>query len=113
MRKNIEIIILLGIIFFIFTTLVIFYEDKIDSMYYDNSNNYILLELKVNDLLDDNIAYIENDYVKLDDEIYSRLKKDLMYTFKFKTSKDKILKGDLNKLFNSYKIEEIHYGIYK
>ena len=51
MRKNIEIIILLGIIFFIFTTLVIFYEDKIDSMYYDNSNNYILLELKVNDLL--------------------------------------------------------------
>ena len=52
MRKNIEIIILLGIIFFIFTTLVIFYEDKIDSMYYDNSNNYILLELKVNDLLD-------------------------------------------------------------
>ena len=55
----------------------------------------------------------ENDYVKLDDEIYNRLKKDLMYTFKFKTSKDRILKGDLNKLFNSYKIEEIHYGIYK
>ena len=36
-----------------------------------------------------------------------------MYTFRFKTSKDRILKGDLNKLFNSYKIEEIHYGIYK
>lgn len=110
MKRNCEIFVLLFVIFYIFVTLVCFYESKLKEIYYPKNN--LSLSFKVEEI-NDNIVKIDGKYIELDESIKNRLKPGLEYTFYFKDSKKKVVKGDLDSLFKKYVIKKIHYGVYE
>ncbi|MEG0266527.1 MAG: hypothetical protein RR659_02645 [Bacilli bacterium] len=117
-KKNLETIILLMIIFLMFVVLVIFYENKIKTTetktFYNNKNEYLTVEEKVVEQIKEDLVSVKGNYlnyVSLDPSIIKKLKNNKTYQFKFKTNNKKVEKGNLTKLFQTYEIIEINIGV--
>ncbi|MEG2250537.1 MAG: hypothetical protein RSD09_03055 [Bacilli bacterium] len=117
-KKNLETIILLMIIFLMFVVLVIFYENKIKTTetktFYNNKNEYLTVDVKFVEQIKDDLVSVKGNYlnyVSLDPSIIKKLKSNKTYQFKFKTNNKKVEKGNLTKLFQTYEIIEINIGV--
>ncbi|MEG1309685.1 MAG: hypothetical protein RSD06_02265 [Bacilli bacterium] len=117
-KKNLETIILLMIIFLMFVVLVIFYENKIKTIetktFYNNKNEYLTVDVKFVEQIKDDLVSVKGNYlnyVSLDPSIIKKLKSNKTYQFKFKTNNKKVEKGNLTKLFQTYEIIEINIGV--
>ncbi|MEG3036044.1 MAG: hypothetical protein RR832_00585 [Bacilli bacterium] len=117
-KKNLETIILLMIIFLMFVVLVIFYENKIKTTetktFYNNKNEYLTVEVKFVEQIKEDLVSVKGNYlnyVSLDPSIIKKLKNNKTYQFKFKTNNKKVEKGNLTKLFQTYEIIEINIGV--
>ncbi|MEG2609064.1 MAG: hypothetical protein RSA91_00145 [Bacilli bacterium] len=117
-KKNLETIILLMIIFLMFVVLVIFYENKIKTTetktFYNNKNEYLTVDVKFVEQIKDDLVSVKGNYlnyVSLDPSIIKKLKNNKTYQFKFKTNNKKVEKGNLTKLFQTYEIIEINIGV--
>lgn len=117
-KKNLETIILLMIIFLMFVVLVIFYENKIKTIetktFYNNKNEYLTVDVKFVEQIKEDLVSVKGNYlnyVSLDPSIIKKLKNNKTYQFKFKTNNKKVEKGNLTKLFQTYEIIEINIGV--
>ncbi|MEG0021643.1 MAG: hypothetical protein RSB77_00745 [Bacilli bacterium] len=117
-KKNLETIILLMIIFLMFVVLVIFYENKIKTTetktFYNNKNEYLTVDVKFVEQIKEDLVSVKGNYlnyVSLDPSIIKKLKNNKTYQFKFKTNNKKVEKGNLTKLFQTYEIIEINIGV--
>lgn len=116
-KNNIEIIIALFIIFFIFVTLVVFYEEKLDENinYYDNTKSYIAVLINYESRVNDTTIIANNgyrNYLELDKQIVDTLKVGSNYEIRLEPNENLVELNNLTKLFQTYEVIGVYEKVY-
>jgi hypothetical protein len=116
-KNNIEIIVALFIIFFIFVTLVVFYEEKLDENinYYDNTKSYIAVLINYESRVNDTTIIANNgyrNYLELDKQIVDTLKVGSNYEIRLEPNENLVELNNLTKLFQTYEVIGVYEKVY-
>lgn len=116
-KNNIEIIVALFIIFFIFVTLVVFYEEKLDENinYYDNTKSYVAVLINYESRVNDTTIIINNgyrNYLELDKQIVDTLKVGSNYEIRLEPNENLVELNNLTKLFQTYEVIGVYEKVY-
>ena len=116
-KNNIEIIVALFIIFFIFVTLVVFYEEKLDENinYYDNTKSYIAVLINYESRVNDTTIIANNgyrNYLELDKQIVDTLKVGSNYEIRLEPNENLVELNNLTKLFQTYDVIGVYEKVY-
>ena len=116
-KNNIEIIVALFIIFFIFVTLVVFYEEKLDENinYYDNTKSYIAVFINYESRVNDTTIIANNgyrNYLELDKQIVDTLKVGSNYEIRLEPNENLVELNNLTKLFQTYEVIGVYEKVY-
>lgn len=117
-KDNIEIGVTLFVIFFIFVTLVVFYEGKLDENihYYDNTKNHVTVVIKCEKKINESTIIVNNgyrNYIELSEEIVTILKEGSTYEIRLEPNETLVELDNLTKLFQIYDVvgvyEKVHF----
>lgn len=116
-KNNIEIIVALFIIFFIFVTLVVFFEEKLDENinYYDNTKSYIAVLINYESRVNDTTIIANNgyrNYLELDKQIVDTLKVGSNYEIRLEPNENLVELNNLTKLFQTYEVIGVYEKVY-
>lgn len=116
-KNNIEIIVCMFIIFFIFVTLVVFYEEKLDENinYFDNTKSYVAVLINYESRVNDTTIIANNgyrNYLELDKTIIDTLKVGSNYEIRLQPNENLVELNNLTKLFQTYEIIGVYEKVY-
>ena len=118
-KNNIEVLVTLFIIFFIFVVLVLFYEEKLleneNKHYFDNSKKSISILVSYESRANDTTIVVNNgyrNYIELSKEIIDTLKVGSIYEIRLETTDELVEKDNLTKLFQTYDVIGVYEKIY-
>ena len=110
-KNNIEVLVTLFIIFFVFVVLVLFYEEKLleneNKHYFDNSKKSISILVSYESRANDTTIVVNNgyrNYIELSKEIIDTLKVGSIYEIRLETTDELVEKDNLTKLFQTYDV---------
>ena len=116
-KNNIEIIVCMFVIFFIFVTLVVFYEEKLDENinYFDNTKSYVAVLINYESRVNDTTIIANNgyrNYLELDKTIIDTLKVGSNYEIRLQPNENLVELNNLTKLFQTYEIIGVYEKVY-
>lgn len=116
-KNNIEIIVCMLVIFFIFVTLVVFYEEKLDENinYFDNTKSYVAVLINYESRVNDTTIIANNgyrNYLELDKTIIDTLKVGSNYEIRLQPNENLVELNNLTKLFQTYEIIGVYEKVY-
>lgn len=118
-KNNIEVLVTLFIIFFVFVVLVLFYEEKLleneNKHYFDNSKKSISILVSYESRANDTTIVVNNgyrNYIELSKEIIDTLKVGSFYEIRLETTDELVEKDNLTKLFQTYNVIGVYEKIY-
>lgn len=118
-KNNIEVLVTLFIIFFVFVVLVLFYEEKLleneNKHYFDNSKKSISILVSYESRANDTTIVVNNgyrNYIELSKEIIDTLKVGSIYEIRLETTDELVEKDNLTKLFQTYDVIGVYEKIY-
>jgi hypothetical protein len=118
-KNNIEVLVTLFIIFFVFVVLVLFYEEKLleneNKHYFDNSKKNISILVSYESRANDTTIVVNNgyrNYIELSKEIIDTLKVGSIYEIRLETTDELVEKDNLTKLFQTYDVIGVYEKIY-
>ena len=116
-KNNIEIIVCMFVIFFIFVTLVVFYEEKLDENinYFDNTKSYVAVLINYESRVNDTTIIANNgyrNYLELDKTIIDTLKVGSNYEIRLQPNENLVELSNLTKLFQTYEIIGVYEKVY-
>ena len=116
-KNNIEIVVTLFVIFFIFVTLVVFYEEKLDENinYFDNTKSYVAVLINYESRVNDTTIIANNgyrNYLELNKEIIDTLKIGSNYEIRLEPNENLVELNNLTKLFQTYEVIGVYEKVY-
>lgn len=118
-KNNIEVLVTLFIIFFVFVVLVLFYEEKLleneNKHYFDNSKKSVSILVSYESRANDTTIVVNNgyrNYIELSKEIIDTLKVGSIYEIRLETTDELVEKDNLTKLFQTYDVIGVYEKIY-